>query len=407
MTDRTCKVNKMSHEDFQKWIKNAMSKIIENLGLDIDKVRYKLSKSTSRFMSTIYYILLQFENKTKEQNEEFSIILKKSLENYTVKSCINLQFHNEILFYQMYIRPDENYAKCLYVDERPPNDSVIALENVNKRGYYSCSYKCNVPLEYTLAAMRELGRFHGKGYAMKELQRDKFFDIVSRLQEVRYYKTAENFYESLSNVNSTLAVEYLRTNGHNTIFCDKMEAFLSNAFDKVMMKTVEPLEPLSTLCHGDFTIDNILFKLEDNGQYRAMLIDFGLFRYSTPVVDLSTYLCLCCSNEIRKDKFSEIMRVYHDALKEYLLEAGVWDIKKYSYEALLDNYERDGLFGYVIASFYLPVLLEYYQADVIQNILSVGISESMKQLKYNEEISKILADMLLNLRDLGCLKHIL
>jgi len=146
---------------------------------------------------------------------------------------------------------------------------------------------------------------------------------------------------------------------------------------------------------------------EDDGQYRAMLIDFGLFRYSTPVVDLSTYLCLCCSNEIRKDKFSEIMRVYHDALKEYLLEAGVWDIKKYSYEALLDDFERGGLFGYVIASFYLPVLLEYYQADVIQNILSVGISESMKQLKYNDEFSKILADMLLNLRDLGCLKHIL
>jgi len=384
-----------------------MSKIIENLGLDIGEVRYELSKSISRFMSTIYYVLLQFKNKTKEQNEEFSIILKKPLENYTVKNRIDPQFHNEILFYQMYIRPDENYAKCLYVDERPPTDSVIALENVNKRGYYSCSHKCNVPLEYTLAAMRELGRFHGKGYVMKELQRDKFFDIVSRLQEVRYYKTTENFYESLSNVNSTLAVEYLRTNGHDTIFCDKMEAFLSNAFDKVMMKTVEPLEPLSTLCHGDFTIDNILFKTKDDGQYRAMLIDFGLFRYSTPVVDLSTYLCLCCSNEIRKDKFSEIMRVYHDALKEYLLEAGVWDIKKYSYEALLDDYEKGGLFGYVIASFYLPVLLEYYQADVIQNILSVGISESMKQLKYNDEFSKILADMLLNLRDLGCLKHIL
>lgn len=126
-------------------------------------------------------------------------------------------------------------------------------------------------------------------------------------------------------------MEYLRKQDYDVTFCDKTEALLSKAFDKMMMKTVELREPLSTLCHGDIE----QYSLQDGNERETTScdVDFTFYRYSTPVIDLSTYLCLCCSNEVRKDKFIEIMRVYHDSLKEYLLEAGVLDIEKYSYEA--------------------------------------------------------------------------
>ncbi|KYM87851.1 hypothetical protein ALC53_03286 [Atta colombica] len=308
----------------------------------------------------------------------------------------------------MYAQPNENFAKCFYIDERPPFDSIIALENVNEQGYYSCTYPCkyNTPLEYTLAAMREIGRFHGKGYVMKELQREKFFAIVEQLQEIKYDRMINENRIIFLNLTATRAVEYLRNQGYDTAFCDKTEALLSNAFDKVMMKAVESREPLSTLCHGDFVLDNILFKMENNGQYRAILIDFAFLRYTTPVVDLSTYLCLSCSNEVRKDKFFEIIRAYHDALKEYLLEANIWDSEKYSYEALLDDYKRDGLFGFVIASSYLPILMGYLKKG---NLTCINEFENEERAKQNKQlggnkISKILADMLLHLRDLGCLE---
>lgn len=301
----------------------------------------------------------------------------------------------------MYAQPSENFAKCFYANERPPIDSVIALENVNKRGYCPCPYMYDVPLEYTLAAFREIGRFHGKGYVMKELQREKFFDIVKRIQEIRYDTPHE--YKYFIDIIATRAVKYLRKQGYDATFCNKTEALLSQAFDKVMMKTVESREPLSTLCHGDFTSSNILFKME-NGGHHAMLIDFAFCRYSTPVVDLSTYLCLYYSNEVRKDKFFEIMRVYHDSVKEYLLEAGVSNIKKYSYEALLDDYRRGGLFGFVIASFFLAILKGYCDT---REIVSIEIVESGKLMKQcgGDELSKILADTLLHLKDLGCLKY--
>ncbi|XP_011641164.1 uncharacterized protein LOC105429712 [Pogonomyrmex barbatus] len=399
-------------KDFQKWIQEVMSKIIEKLGLDADEVRYKLLKSTDRMMTSIHFVVLRFKDKTKGEDNELSIVLKRPLQErgdmgeYSTRD--DSQFHNEILFYQTYARPDENYARCIYANEGAPSDSVIALEDVTKRGYHLCPHKYYAPLEYVLAVVREIGRFHGKGYAMKELQPEKFFDIVSRLQEVRYFNTSMNMYKDICNIYAPRAVEYLRRQGYDTVFCDKMEAVLANAFDEVMMKMVEPLEPLSTLCHGDVTLDNILFGTKNDGQVRAMLIDFALLRYSTPVIDLSTYLHIGCPNELRKDKFLEIMRAYHDELKKYLLEAGVWNIEKYSYEAILDDYKRGGLFGFVIASLYMSILLGYFQPNK-QDFITIGLIKYVKQHKYDggDELCKMLADMLLHLRDLGCLKDIL
>lgn len=402
----------MSQEDFQRWFDETMPKIIKNLGLDIDKARYELLESAGIFiMSNAYRVRLQFENKTNGQKKESFMILKRPMPGFNQIARIDLQFCNEILFYQMCTQPDDEiFAKCLYVEERPPNDSVIALENVNVRGYYPCLSIHDAPLKYTLAALRELGRFHGKGYVMKEMQPKKFFDIVAQIQEVRYTKRPENIYEFFSNIKPLRAVEYLRSQGYDAIFCDKMKAIISNAFEKVMMKTVQPVEPLATLCHGDYTLSNILFKTEGDGEYRLMLIDFALITYSTPVVDLSTYLHLCCSNEMRKDKFFELMRVYHDALKEYLLDAGIQNVEKYSYNALLDDFRKGALFGFIIMCSFIPTLLGHLSPEVlVQELIDLGPLESAKKQKYagGDEVCKILADALLHLRDLGCLKHIL
>ncbi|KAL0120047.1 hypothetical protein PUN28_008019 [Cardiocondyla obscurior] len=393
-------------EQFQKWIKDVMSKVIKNLGSNVDEARYDvLSDHIDYYTCDQCSVNIKFKNKNGH-DEEQSIILKRPThwEKLREINRIGYQFHNEILFYKMYAQPGENFARLFYADEQPPTDTVIALENLCQLGYRPCSYTHDVPLEYTLAAFREMGRFHAKGYVMKERQREKFFDIVKQIREVRY-DTAFQF-KVFVDITATRTVDYLRGHGYDAAFCDELEALLSNAFDKVMMKTVEPREPLSTLCHGDFTASNVLFKTDSDGQYRAILVDFALITHSTPVVDLSTYLCLCCSNKVREDHFFDIMQAYHGSLKECLLEAGIWDAEKYSYEALLEDFRRGALFGFVIASFWLAPLKGFYNGDIRETgaMDYFQRGEIIKPLG-GDEMSKILADMLFHLRDLGCLKY--
>lgn len=404
----------MSHsvKDSEEWLKEAMSKIVENLGENVDEVQYETSKPVSAVMSTLYYVCVKFKNKTTNKNEEYSMLVKRDrdLSDLEMICSIDIQFNNEMLFYQMYTRPGDNFPRCFYVAKRSSshNNSVIALENVSKRGYAPCPYKYNAPLEYILAAVKEMGRFHGKGYIMKEQEPEKFFSLVKRLEEPRYNNKYSRL-QSLLDITATRAVRYLRTRDYNRDFCDKTEAFLSNAFEKVMMKTIEPLEPLSTICHGDFTLGNTLFKTEKDGQLgRAMLIDFGLLTYATPVIDLSTFLCLASSNELRKNKFLDILTAYYDELKTCLMEAKIQNIERYSYDALLNDYRRGALFGYVIASFYLMSLMGLLTVE-FDKIIKMSDEESAKVHEEcgGDALSEILADMLLHLKDLGCLKHIL
>lgn len=185
-----------------------------------------------------------------------------------------------------------------------------------------------------------------------------------------------------------------------------MESVLSNVFDGVMRKVAEPQEPLYTLCHGDFALSNILFKAEDNGQYQTMLIDFAFLKYGRPVIDLSTYLCVFCSNEVRKDKFDEIMRTYHDALQNYLLDAGIQNVEKYSYDALVDDYKKRSLFGYTIASIFFPILFGMFNVDA-QCLENMEETAEVYKQAGGDEVNKKLADLLLELRDSDCLKHFL
>lgn len=401
-------------EDFQRWTKEVMSKVIENLGSNVEEAEYEVDKPNDFFMSTLYHVCVKFKNKTNEgQNEKLFIVLKRPIQikSHRDMVLIDPQFHNEIVFYRTYVKPDENFPRCFYAHENPPIDSIIAMENVIKQGYCPPPFTCDASLEYILPAIREIARFHAKGYVMKELQSDKFFDIVQQLQESRYGASQSESTKLYINFPANRAVEYLRNQGYDPVFCDKMDAVLCNAFDTVTAKITLPVEPLATLCHGDFTLNNILFKTESDGQLRPMLIDFALLRYSTPVVDLSTFLYLSCSNELRKDHFFDIMRVYHDTLKEHLLDAGVQNIDKYSYDAFLDDFRRGAIFGFVIASFYLAVLMGHDSKEMFDQMATGDVSE-MEYLKFNkqaggEKMSKILADMLLQLKDFGCLKHIL
>lgn len=70
----------------------------------------------------------------------------------------------------------------------------------------------------------------------------------------------------------------------------------------------------------------------------------------------------------------------------------------------LDDYQRDDLFGFIIASFFLSLLKGYSDRDILE-VASIELVERGKLIEAGDEMSKILADMLLHLNDLGCLKY--
>ncbi|KOX69154.1 hypothetical protein WN51_06307 [Melipona quadrifasciata] len=400
-------------EDCQFWLKPLITKVSSILGRSCENMRYEVSVSTDGyFNSNLFFVNVALNANPADDDEAnkrvktVDIVVKKmptGMNKDVVRS--REQFHNEILFYKKYAQYYDRAPRCIYATEEPSTDTVIVLENVaNKRGYSMCKWKYDIPMEYTLAALREIARFHATAYTMKRTREKEFFDCVNAIEEIRFYP--ETTYRVLFNGTATRSLSSFRKQGYDKEFCDKLEARLANTYEDLILKFIEVEEPLATLCHGDFTINNMLFKKESDEQ-KVILIDFAMIRYGSPILDLSTFLCLHCARDLDKVMLDNVLRAYHDFLIQCLQENDI-DGEDYSYEALYEDYKKKGLFGYFIASYFLGVQMCNLKREIecCGKITPTEWTAPLRQFG-GEEVDEVLANMLLKLKEFGCLDCIL
>ncbi|XP_015118761.1 uncharacterized protein LOC107042276 [Diachasma alloeum] len=401
-----------------------MSTMIEWLEVDVIPEVIKRIKKQGRkykcvwssfgksfFLSRVFLLELIFEENKKNMKESVHLVLKcPPVTNELLwKLLDNKTYANEIVFYEKFARNSPKYPPYIYGRADDVDKTVVIMENVSRRGFKMRSQLYDIPFKYVIHAIREIGRFHGAGYVMKEKNPGKFKEIIESIQISRFVSGSR--WEPLIKVVSLRPVEWLRKINHDPLFCDKMEKYLGDAFNSITLDGLTPVEPLAVLLHGDFTGSNVLFNKSLN-KVETMLIDFGTICYASPAVDLSTLLFLNASSEDRKNRFDEIFGAYHESLLEYLRDAGIKDLEKFSIENMLDDYRRRAAFGYIIALFFLPDLRGYSNdndSDDGPSRDQASIEEKARKMKAGggDTMSEEFADMLLELRDMGCLDHVL
>lgn len=382
-----------------------------NFNSKFEDIEYAVSTPSDTFyLSYVYFVDVKVGNATHH------LVAKLANESEYWRKVMksDKQFHNEILFYREFADPtDRDLPRCVHIHEEPPFNSIIVMENITIDGYHLCPQKYDLPMDYALAAMRGIGKFHAKGYAMKKTNPRKFHKIVDDIQDTRYALPGEERFIAYVNGNATRSVNYLRRTGFaDKEFLDKAEALLSDAYERVMIDGSRPREPLATLAHGDFTRNNVFFnKSPDVGSLEAKLIDFAIVLHATPVVDLSTFIYLNCDEEQRGDSLMTLLKCYHDTVIGCLRDNGITKLDdEYSYEAFVEDYKRHAAFGFVISSFFLWNLMAEENGGATTHdfdYTKMTIEESVKisMEAGGDRVSAALAKMLLQLRDTGCLDY--
>ena len=393
-------------EETKFWLEE---KLIPNLKLVLNQkdnpTKYELFPTpVPVIMSSMIFLEIKFG--TNEEEKSYSLVVKRPprLEYMREISQSDDAFHNEILFYNKYAKKSEDYPRCFFTLEEPPINSALVLENISEKGYHICPQKVNLDIKYVVAAMQEIGKFHAKAYVQKKKCPREFFEIVDNIRQSRYKYREKSHFPFMVNNLFKRVLNRLRERNYDKIFCDKAEVFFNNAFENIMLAAINPKIPLSTLCHGDFTRNNIFFKESDSG-LKGMLFDFALITYGSPAIDLSTFLCLSTKSEDAKNRFSELFDRYHDSLLDCLKNAGFENLEEFSKERFLEDYKRYSLFGYMIASFYLPIL----NGAKMPNFAKINSEEEILPYMSNlggDELTEILTEMLLDMRKIGCLDHV-
>jgi hypothetical protein len=173
---------------------------------------------------------------------------------------------------------------------------------------------------------------------------------------------------------------------------------------------MQPKEPLAVLCHGDFCRNNILFRYDSGKPCDAVLCDLQNVKYACPTIDLSLFMYLNTSSELRNQHWDDLFGEYHATLTRTLARILCCSVEELLPDYSLDEFRKDflahGFYGYMICSFFLAKTMED-QKDRVD--LGIIFKENIYEIGNTtvgfggESASRCLADILKHLESLGAL----
>ncbi|XP_031626583.1 uncharacterized protein LOC116342918 [Contarinia nasturtii] len=372
------------------WIKEFLTpNLVENQKLitcknpkehiEIEAIEIKEMSLEVAFMLTVcYFVKISIKIRTEHEQCEGEDGYDETLFDIVVKFAPDVEpdlyeiwgmqekFGNEITTYEHIAPKIESLSKspkCLY-SHNEPSDAVIVLSDFSNDGWKMSKLKVNLPLDHIIVAVKELGRFHGQMYALKLTDADAFQSMKSRLLNSRFGEVTDEWNICLE-LGIRRATYSVRTSIESReivpeTFLKRLEEVMYGVYD-YLGKRNRPIEPIAIICHGDYLRNNIAFRYDVDGKaIEAMMFDFQTMCYSSPMIDLTTFIANSTGWKVRNKHFSEIFSAYHESLIGSFIQASKWEESKIpeylKYDNMLKEYACYLPFGLGIASAFLQFL---------------------------------------------------
>jgi hypothetical protein len=376
------------------------------------------------FTSVIFFINLELKFE-RQPPKLHHMLLKVSPEDPILCKYIDTDvlFHNETLMYKEVIPLFEKFvkkrraislgqifAKCYYAKCGAGDDDILVLENMAPQGFRPCNDRLSLDYDHCTVALRQLARYHAVAYGMKTLEASAFHSMVNKFK-------AQNFPIS-SSQDST---HFLKTTAYRGVrYVEAQRALdqatldrLKNRLDdagQLFLNLMVPKEPLAVMCHGDFCRNNILFRYNFGKPCDVILFDFQTVKYASPAIDLSLFMYLNMSSELRAQHWDDLFGEYHATLTGTLAKILGCSVEEllpdYGLEEFHKEFVSHGLYGYLICSFFLPEMLVEHKDQVCHEILFKKTANEKAEIIIDyggEPASQKLADILKHLASIGAI----
>lgn len=293
-------------------------------------------RNTDHFCSVPYFMELVLDS--EEGRKSFDLVVKFCVQNDRAIELMNVrrQYQNEVGVYGRIFAEfkallrgnpkapqdllDDIVPKCYYsfFCEEDLKRSFLVFTNLKKLRYRNSESLVSVDFEHSAAAVRQLARFHAFSFALKIKYPERLLELAGGLIECRYFDDPRvmEMMEVFHHRCNQRAINYLLSLDNPPIPKDYILRFrqlVSKPYD-LMLSLISPKEPLAVICHGDFCRNNMLFKYEDGRVVDVKLFDFQTSRYASPSVDLSFFLYMSTSQDLRDKHLDELLEIYYSTV---------------------------------------------------------------------------------------------
>lgn len=212
---------------------------------------------------------------------------------------------------------------------------MVVFEDLSVKGY-TVAKKPNLnllDLEHLRLVIKVLAKFHAGSILFEEIKTNEcgckqtIVDCIDvKMDEPLFVNNKELLGTQYLNASLkgllALIDELPKNCMTNEAFKQKLEELHAHMFE-----IMEPQTKFrNVLCHGDLWPKNFMYKYEHDVPIDCKLVDFQLQRYCPPAHDVLTLIFLTTNKEMRQHHFHNLLRFYHNCLKEELNRHGL-DIK--------------------------------------------------------------------------------
>ncbi|KAG8223754.1 hypothetical protein J437_LFUL003119 [Ladona fulva] len=267
-------------------------------------------------------------------------VIAKCLPSNPIRQMMSEQlgtFRKEIFLYQellpaytqlcerMGIKGSPPWAKCLYANKDGVSD-IIIMEDLKQEGYIMGDRMNGLSLEQLRLVLNSLGLYHALSLVYKNENSDNFHSKVKKQFEVP--KSALEMMRSIMS-GSVSAIENLVRGWGFNAEADKIASMKDTSVETLVEMIQDFDEESAVVNHGDFWINNLLFKDTPEEDRKLKILDFQMPWYTSPAMDLIYLMGSSTNTEIRRKYWKTLLEeAYLSAVRNTLKKLGHADLLK-------------------------------------------------------------------------------
>lgn len=243
----------MIEKNLPNFAEDLLHKIAKENGFIDYTIQNNYSSKPGEGLAGLLFRIKISDNKIDKKLE---LVCKVAPDNaiYRKEFCTDIAFHGEAIFYtklmpaftkfqqEKHLPKDDQfrcYPRCYGTFINPEKDEyAIVLEDLTVLGYEKWPKSKLTPIEHVNKSMRELGKFHGLSFAMKD-QRPNEFAEYKKLREIWWTLCQSENMQAMYGSSFDRTIDALKNEKHKQIVRHVKDNFLRYVDDCFKPNTLD------------------------------------------------------------------------------------------------------------------------------------------------------------------------
>ncbi|KAL7300757.1 hypothetical protein TKK_0006734 [Trichogramma kaykai] len=253
-------------------------------------------------------------------------------------------------------------------------DAALLMENLKCIGYKSMDRKTGIDYAHAKKALSKLAEYHALGIALR-IKRPKIFEEAREVIDIIPF---DMNIELFANIGETI-MQTVCNDSRMAIYKDLVQKQIDDNKNFECSYNMEAVEPWLTIHHGDFWVNNIMFKHDKEEPVDVKFVDFQLTYSCSPMKDLPYFLTASLSIETINNHFEDLIDIYHEKFIDTLktLKCDTTPFLREEFDKQLRYDSSNQLYKCMAA-------LKFFTMDTAENNIDLNdLKETVVQSKSN------------------------